>query len=310
MRKMPGWTIVTVATAVLLAGCGGDSGKRATTADPTALRSVKVVAQTEPTRQPLDAAPAPDGSVIYFTTTGDAGGAVLRTAADGASAAITVAEGAPLVRPTGIAVADDGARAFVADGAVLTVPLPSTGPQPAPVVVPGTEGRSARGVDVVGDDVYFTGMDPANGAVGLFRVPATGGVVVTVAAGGPFVSPDSVVVAAGGVAYVSDQGAGAGEGRVFRVADGVVTPILTGLHLGTPAGVTLVHDEKTLLVSSVDPVTHANQVLFDELASGSTATRVIGDSRDSSGGLHRARDAAVLAWADVSRSGRVYRVDP
>jgi sugar lactone lactonase YvrE len=271
---------------------------------------VRVVASPEASRQPLDAAPSPDGSVIYFTTTGDAGGAVFRTASDGASAVITVAEGAPLVRPTGIAIADDGARAYLADGALLTVPVPFTGPQPAPTVVPGTEGRSARGLDVVGDDVYFTGTDPGSGAAGLFRVSVAGGAVTTVAAGPPFVSPDSVVVDGKGVAFVTDQGSGSGQGLVLRVANGDVRPLLSGLRLGAPAGVTLVHDDATLLVSSVDPLTHADQVLFLELAGGGTATRVIGESLDSSGGLHRSRDGAVLAWADTSRGGRIYRVEP
>lgn len=48
-----------------------------------------------------------------------------------------------------------------------------------------------------------------------------------------------------------------------------------------------------------------------DLATGRTAaaTKVIGTNRNSAGGLHRAHAAPVLAWADVSRSGRVYRVD-
>jgi len=302
MRRVPGWTIVTVAGAVVLAGCGG-GGK---TADPTALKSVKVVAQLDGTRQPLDAAPSPDGKTFYFTTTGDAGGAVVRIPGGGGAMA-TLAEGAPLARPTGVAVADDDSRLFLADGALLTVP--TSGPPVAPAVIPGTEGRAARGLDVVGDTVYFTGTDPGNGQPGLFRVPAVGGVVATVAVGAPFVAPDSVVVDAQGVAYVTDQGAGPGQGLVLRVADGKATPVLTGLRLGVPAGVTLIHDEKTLLVSSIDPTTHADQVLFLELATGSTATKAIGESKDTSGGLHRARGAGVLAWADVQRPGRVYRVE-
>jgi hypothetical protein len=48
------------------------------------------------------------------------------------------------------------------------------------------------------------------------------------------------------------------------------------------------------------------------LATGKTAvaTRVVGVNKNSSGGLHRAANAPILAWADVSRSGKIYRVEP
>ncbi len=311
MRKAHGWAVVMLAAAVLAGGCGGDGGDGGDGGgglDAT-LGKVSVVAETDAAQQLLDAAPSPDGKAFYFTAVGDAGGAVFRVAGDG-GALTTVAEGAPLVRPTGISVAADGVRAFLADGAIYNLPVVTmVGGDPAPGIVPGTEGRSARGLDVVGNDIYFTGRDPGTGQEGLFRVSASGGAVTTVASGGPFVSPDSVVVAADGVAYVTDQGAGPGRGLVFRVAERVVTPLLTDLHLGAPAGVTLIHDEATLLVSSVDGTTRADQVLFLELDSGETATKVIGTSMDSSGGLHRAADSGVLAWADVQRPGRVYRVE-
>lgn len=176
------------------------------------------------------------------------------------------------------------------------------------------EGRtgSARGAsnsDI--STIYFTGRDPADGAPGLFQVPAAGGSVSTVAKGAPFISPDSVVVDAEGVAYVTDQGPGAGQGRVLRVGGGTVTSVLDGLHLGSPAGVTLAPGDAVLLVSSIDAVTRSDQVLFLDVATGRTAaaTKVIGAHKDSAGGLHRAHDAPVLSWADVQRPGRVYRVD-
>jgi len=111
---------------------------------------------------------------------------------------------------------------------------------------------------------------------------------------------------------VSDQGAGPGQGRVFSVTGGRATPVLTGLHLGAPAGVTLVHGDATLLVSSIEAATGSDQVLFLDLATGKTAatTKVIGANQNSAGGLHRALNAPILAWCDVSRSGKVYRVDP
>jgi hypothetical protein len=342
MRKVHGWAVLTVAVALGGAACGGGGGKSGDTAagggytattvatkalgDP-AIKAVDVLARTDGARQPVDAAPSPDGTVVYYVATGDGGAAgagagVFKVAAGGAVS--TLAEGAPLVKPSGVAVATDGSRLYIADretpaadgggagGGILT--LATDGTPGAPTLLAGTQGRSPRGLDVVrqpdGDVVYFTGTDPANGSPGLFMVPSAGGTVVTVAEGGLLASPDSVVVAGDGVAYVTDQGAGAGQGTVLRLAGGTATAVLSGLHLGSPAGVTLAGGDTTLLVSSLDATTLSDQVLFLELATGTTAvaSKVIGSNINSSGGLHRAHDAALLAWADVSRSGRVYRV--
>ena len=228
-----------------------------------------------------------------------------------------IARGAPLVNPTGIALSTDGRRILVADpgagngGAIFSLPATTTEAKPIPI--PGTAGREPRGIDVLKqedgvDVIYFTGIDPADGAVGLFKVPATGGTVETVAEGSPFIAPDSVVVASGGAAYVSDQGSGHGLGEVFRVDAGRVVPVLTDLDLGTPGGLTLVEHDSVLLVSSVDKANQSDQVLFLDLATSQTAvaTKVIGANKDSSGGLHAAQNAPVLAWADIQ--GSVYRV--
>lgn len=269
--------------------------------------------------QPLDAAPSPDGSVIFFTAIGDNGPGVFSVPAGGGKVS-TVTDGAPFVRISAVAVASDGSHVYAADqrigsidapGAILTAPVATTVSQLA-TVLPGTEGRSPRGLDVVqrngADVVYFTGTDPVTGSAGVFQIPAAGGTATTVAEGAPFASLDSVTVSAQGVVYVSDRGAVPGQGQVFRVSGGAATPILTGLRLGAPAGVALIHDDATLLVSTLDPKTMGDQLTFVDLASGKTAvaTKVIGANNNSSGGLHRAYAAPVLAWADTG--GQVYRV--
>lgn len=310
---------VALAMAVLAAACGdgGDSGSGRAIGD-AAISAAEVVATTGPDQQPVDAVPSPDGKVMYYVTTGRQAGTVLRVPAHGGTVS-TVADGTPLAKPSGISVTTEGTRLLIADqlaggsGAILTVPAASTAARPD--VLPGTQGRAPRGLDVArgtdGDTIYFTGSNPAGGSPGLFRVPAAGGEVAAVAEGAPFTSPDAVVVAKDGTAYVSDQGAGAGQGLVHRVSGGKAEPVLTGLTLGTPGGLTLVNDDQTLLVSSIDATSRSNQVLFLDLPTGKTAVaqKVIGANRDSSGGLHRAHDAAVLGWADVQRPGRVYRVD-
>jgi hypothetical protein len=222
----------------------------------------------------------------------------------------------------------DGSHLYVADsqtgansatgkaGGILTLPATAGNGTQAPTIVPGTEGRAPRGLDVVdqagADVVYFTGTDPANGSPGLFHVPAAGGDVATVAEGAPFVAPDSVVLTTSGVAYVTDQGSGKGQGQVWAVSKSGVTSVLNGLDLGTPAGVALEGADTTLLVSSIDPASRSDQVLFADLGTGRTAaaTKVIGANKDSSGGLHRAHKTPTLAWAGVSRGGPVYRVEP
>ncbi|MFN2505622.1 MAG: hypothetical protein ABR540_15560 [Acidimicrobiales bacterium] len=224
-----------------------------------------------------------------------------------------------MTKPSGISVTTDGTRLLIADqlaagsGAILTVPTATTA---APLeMLPGTQGWKPRGLDVAGgsgrDTIYFTGSNPAGNAPGLYRVPAAGGAVAVVAEGPPFKSPDSVVIAKDGSVYVSDQGTAAGQGLVYRVRAGKPEPLLSGLTLGTPGGVTLINDDNTLLVSSIDATSRSNQVLFLDLPTGKTAVaqKVIGAHKDSSGGLHRAHAAAVLGWADVQRPGRVYRVD-
>ena len=278
-----------------------------------AIASVRVVADAGPDRGPLDAAPSPDGSVVYFTADGTAGPIVLGAPGTG-GATFTLVAGAPLVKPVGVAVATDGSRVFVADpGAGRIFSVPSGGG--APTVVAGSEGRSPRGLDVAvaggSDVVYFTGTDPADGAPAVFTLPAAGGTATVVAKGAPLVSPDAVVTAGAGVLYVTDRGKGADQGAVLKVSGSTVTKIADS-QLGDPGGVSLTSDLTTLLVSSQMPGTGADQLLLTDLASGrsGTATKVIGANHNSSGGLHRAYRTKTFGWCDVSRSGKVYRVEP
>jgi len=313
---------VAVSAALLgLVGCSGGTG----TATPAthvigddAIVAADVVARGGIFQHPLDAAPSPDGTTIYFVATGEAGPGVFSVATE--SGAVTpLAVGAPMFRPSAVAVSTDGGRLFAADsrtgsadapGAILTA---STGIGPVNLtVLDGTQGRSVRGLDVLhrdgGDVVYFTGTDPTTGASGVFEVPSSGGTASTVAQGGPFASLDSVAVTAKGVAYVTDRGAVPGQGAVYRIGDGAVTQILHDLHLGAPAGLALVDNDATLLVSSNDAGTQADQLLFLDLATGKTAAagRTIGANKDTSGGLHRASSSQFLAWADTA--GQIYRI--
>lgn len=323
MLKARAFAAMTTATilGLGLAGCGSSGSGSAAQSNAghpigdSAIQAVDVVSRAGPFQHPLDAALSPDGSVTYFLATTSQGPAVFRVA-DAGGALSTVATGAPLAQPRGVAVATDGSRLFVADqqagggGAILTMSATAGGP--APVVLPGTQGLAPHGLDVANqgatDALYFTGTDPTTHEAALFEVSSAGGTVSTIAQGAPLRSPDSVVVTGQGVAYVTDQGSGAGQGKVFRVVGGTVSTVLSGLTLGSPGGVTLVNHDATLLVSSVNAATGSDQVLFLDLATGhtATATKVVGTNKNSSGGLHRAHDAASAAWADTQ--GTVYRI--
>ena len=300
---------LTGVLALGLVGCSTGSHTAASLGDGS-IKSIKVVATGTADRGPIDAAPAPDGSVFYFTANGTGGPAVIGVPGNGGATFLLTA-GAPLVHPVGLAVATNGKSVFVADsGASRIFKVPAAGG--AATVVAGTEGRFPRGLDVTvagGHDVIsFTGTDPADGTAGLFSIPAAGGSVTVVAKGAPLVSPDAVVVA-GDVAYVTDRGSG--DGAVLKVFNGTAVKF-AGARLGDPGGISLTRDNKTLLVSSQNATTGADQVLLIDVATGKSgvASKVIGANHDSSGGLHRAYSSAVFAWADTSRMGTVYRLDP
>src|SRR5437764_11010903 len=106
MRKAHAWAVFTVAAAVGLGACGGggNGGRQGMASHPIgdrAIRTADVVARADANHEPLDAAPSPDGTVVYYTLTGDAGAAVYRVPAGG-GAISTIAEAAPLAKPSGV----------------------------------------------------------------------------------------------------------------------------------------------------------------------------------------------------------------
>jgi hypothetical protein len=247
--------------------------------------------------------------------TSSSGGGASGGAASGGGTSGGSSGGSSAVPGTPAGVGTKGA-AGAGTGAILVVPVsgPSStqGIPQAPTVVPGTRGLSPRGLDIVNqgdsDLIYFTGTDPSNGLPGLFEVSTAGGSVTTLAEGAPLVHPDSVAVTANGIAYVTDQGSQAGQGMLSRVDGGTVTPVLRGLTLGSPAGVVLVDNDATAVISSLHPTTLGDQLLFFEIATGKTvvAANAVGANMSSSGGLHRAHNASVLTFADTR--GMVFRI--
>lgn len=129
--------------------------------------------------------------------------------------------------------------------------------------------------------------------------------------GAPLRHPDAVAISRRGTIYVTDRGSGrARDGRVLRIGR-QVRQIASDIRLGDPAGLALTRDDSTLLVSSLHPARRSAQVLLVDTTTLATSVfnDTIGQNR-SAGGLHRGLATDVMAWADVSRSGKVYRLDP
>jgi DNA-binding beta-propeller fold protein YncE len=305
-------TALGAGLALTAAGLGLVSASAARSALPTPTATL--VAQAAGGNAPLDAVPDPTGQTIYFTTNGPAGPGVFGVPAVGGPVQ-TIAQGGALGNPVGLVVGPDGKRLYVADGGrILVVKVGGGG---GVSVLAGSRGTHARGLEVQADGatqrIVFTGSDPANGKPGVFALGLHGATRPRVLAeGGRLRAPQGVAIARRGAIYVTDRGAGGlQDGRVLKLAYGRVAQIAGGIRLGDPAGVALVADGSRLLVSSLAASAGTAQV---EIVNTSTlATGIFDDTigaNTGAGGLHRGLRTTVMAWADVSRSGRVYRVDP
>lgn len=285
-----------------------------------ALAQGVAFAEVTAAHTPWDAAPSPDGKLIYFTAIGADGAAGVFAIPDSGGEVRTLAAGAPFAMPLGIAVSSDGGTLYVTDpwaagqhgNAVFAV-----GADGAVERIAGTEGTAPQGIEVVnrnGSDVlYFTGINPADGQPAVYSIEE--GAATLLAQGAPLVAPSGITAGADGAVYVLDRlASGGGLGSVLRIRDGVVETIASGVHTGAQlAGMALTLDESLLLVSSLDGGTGTSQVLVVNLATLETSTinDVIGVNT-AAGGLHRAHDANIFAWIDNTGGsegrGRIYCV--
>jgi DNA-binding beta-propeller fold protein YncE len=272
--------------------------------------------------EPLDAAPNPDASTIFFVATGPDGPTIFSVDAAGGKLSV-VAGGAPFVAPRNLVVSADGARLYVADpgaetglgpGAIFVVALGGNGP----VVLAGSEGTAPQAIETIGDadreQIVFSGVDPASGRPAAMSLPEVGAAAPEVlAAGDPLGAPDGVVAAPDGRVFVVDRGSGeAASAAVYQIESGALSLVTDGVRPGAPAGIALSRDNRVLAVSALSD-TGTSQVLLVDLETGATGTlsKVIG-ANSSSGGLHRARHADVFAWCGVTAGtggqGVVYRI--
>lgn len=313
--------------AALAAGCSG-SGPAP---EPSGAFTATAASGDGSYSTPLDTTPSSDGSVFYFTAYSTEAGAesmgVFKVAASGGPVT-KIFSGAPLQSPLGIAISSDDKTLYIADSAAGHDPndpdarpgvgqifkLPVAGG--TPMVVSGTEGTRPRGLDLRAegnnDVLYFSGNDPQSGAPALLRI-GTGG-LTTVASGEPFHDPSGVAVADNGDVYVTDSTGSGGSSRasVIKVAGGAASVLVSGLQVGSPAGAALTRSQTLLLVSGRNGDRNADLVYKIRVATGevSSADAGIADNTDA-GGLHRARNADLFSWADLTAGGRgtIYRIE-
>lgn len=254
---------------------------------------------------PLDSTPDRSGRMLYFTARGPHGPAVFRVPAAGGRASVVVA-GAPLVRPRGIAMLPDGSALVVADpGAGTLFRVSIGGRRISPIQ--GSAGTVPQDLDIVRQAgrqwVYFTGLWLVKGKTfsskrpALLLLPASGAPRPAVVYDGPVLeNPDGVAVSPAGVAYVTDHG----NGRILAIRHGAVSTVLSGVHLGRPAGIALSPTDTLLLVSAHQQRSVYDRVLVVDLANHhlGSITRVVGRN-SAAGGLHRSPGRLdVYSWAD------------
>lgn len=293
---------------------------------PASAQSLNVTALPGggvPYQHPLDATPDPDGQAVYFVATTESGEpAVFRVPAAGGEVEVVYA-GAPLVSARSLVISGDGNTLYIADpmaggGLVFALQLQGGLAAPAPLVASVRTG--ARALDLVSvdgaDRLYIGGTDPRSGEAAVYRLALAQGTIETLHTGTPLAVVDGLAAAHSGAVYIATVASDIdAAGRVLRLRDGTIESVIEPVQLGRPAGVALSLDEGTLFVSSLAEDGTA-QVVIADLATGATSpfSEVIGANQDS-GGLHRAHNRDLFAWADAGRgrsasgnAGNVYAI--
>lgn len=266
----------------------------------------------------FDAAPSSDGSTVFFTAVDMMGNpGVFKQGICKAGMATAVYTGGVFEAPFGIAVSTDDQTLYVADLSAEETPADTSGTKDrgalyslsaaggtAPSLLVGSvRPRSLTVVQEGGSDqIYFTGVDKANGLAGVFKVAAAGGGVTTIAEGPPFSDPGGVTVSAKGDVYVLDtSGSGTGLGAIIVVPKGGAAAVqVSNIQVGYPAGIAIMHDDSKLLASGLDLGAQSDVLVEVDLATMMVTNNSTGiGTYGEAAGLHRAHKVDVFAWADT-----------
>lgn len=295
------------------------------------IKSAQAV--TNGTHGAIDASPSPDGQWIYYIAykpadsdlqqaalVGQTEGALFKVKSDGSEGPKQIADG--FQSPMNIVLSKDGSIVYVADagagkrdddgidadkqGVIYSISAEGG----AKTVLASTRGYQPRGLDLISDpnaQLYFSGTDPADGKIGVFRVGALGGVVYVVTKDSKLKDPSGVTVHANGTVYVADSIGGSTSGIasvIWSISNGQVSIFLDNISVGFPAGIALSQDQKFLLISGLKPGPRTAVLYRAELFSKkvvSETTQGI-DQNQASAGLHRAHDRDIFAWSNDAAS--------
>ena len=261
---------------------------------------------------PLTVVLTASGVTSYFTARTPGGVATLFRSAGGGTAPTAVAvTGVSLVFPTGLAIAGDDSRLYIADQAANRG-MTGVGAEEGALFSVPAEGGTATALDIgalrrpravaahgTPEQLTFIAIQD-DGTPVVARMAATGGAVTVIAMGGALRDPSAVAVAADGTAYVTDGRADSGLGAVFRIpAGGTPARIVGRLRMGLPAGIALSRDERRLLVAGWDVETGPGRLTWVGVdGTGATSPLALGAPLTSPVGLSRARGADIYGIAD------------
>lgn len=289
-------------------GAGGNGGNGGGGGEAELAPIIEAAHIVDNAEDVLDAAPNPEGTIIYFVGRGAEGVGLYQVAVDGGEPA-SVLVGDPFVDPRGVVVSHDREMLYVADpkvdggGALIAVALSDF---TAEILEP-TLGLAPTAVEIreLGDqdEILFAGTT-TRGAPAVFSLEE-GGATARIEQSRGLVAPDGLAIANDGTLFVADSRGD--EGVVLRFDGSGSNVVDAQLRLGSPAGLALLTDGQAALASSMNPSTATSQVAITFLGTGKHAVfdDVIG-ANQASGGLHRAYLHNVYAWA--GRTAGVYRV--
>lgn len=158
-----------------------------------------------------------------------------------------------------------------------------------------------------GTSVYFTALtgDPSARVPGVFRVPAAGGPIETIASGAPLGAPLGITVSLDGTTlFVADPGAANG-GAIFSIPTAGGTPAMLGGTAGYyPGGVVVakVNDQESVYLTGRDPTSGAPGLFMAAEAGGGVTMVAEGAPFAEPGGVVVAKDGTAYV-ADSLASG-------
>lgn len=312
-----GGTLCAAALAVS-AGCHSNGSSNNPPGNGT-VGTITPAANGSQFNTPFDAAASPDGTQIYFTGIDSSSGtpSVFKAGAAAGSTATVLGSvpvsGVTFGFPASIATSTDGSSVYVADPAASTAndlgvifSIPSGGGNATPLSETADYAPHAISVarSANADAIYFVGTDKADGTIGIFQDRA--GAVTPVIKGAAAGSPSLVAASDDGTVYFFDS-----ERGLQKVVAGGASAVPVGGASASLRGVTglAVAQDGSSLVAATSSGTGGFQRI--SLADGSVtpeAAALPATGSTEPGGLHRAANADVYAFADLSAgaSGTVY----